>query len=117
MSMQLVHQVFFRQCVRLPLCPYFRSSLRASRLHYFLHTDPGGKQPILAAAPFLFETDVVVDGKRLHEHLDLVTLHSQTLDMSTAELHGGRAVPAVRRSRPCVPQARTGAAHGIRRHR
>ena len=52
----------------------------------FLHTDPGGKQPILAPAPFLFETDVVVDGKRMHEHLDQVMVHKQTLDMSNAEL-------------------------------
>jgi trehalose/maltose hydrolase-like predicted phosphorylase len=52
----------------------------------YLHRDPKSRQQVLAASPFPFETDVVVEGVSLQQSLDQVTVLEQVFDFTNGEL-------------------------------
>ena len=45
-----------------------------------------GQHQVLAPAPYLFETDIIVGSVSLQQQRALVEVHSQTLHMDTGEL-------------------------------
>lgn len=52
----------------------------------YLHRDPKGRQRVLAAAPFLFGTEVTVGARKLSSNTDRVHVLGQSFDMADGTL-------------------------------